>query len=626
MSKRVFARAAALLGAAVLSAGVLVVASSPAQAASLGPIEISQTSGSVTDTPMFASATSSAPCPTGYGENANLRVGRPGGPYSNLFLVLGGGGYDEAPITINPNRSFETALGAPPGEGVWWIVMECYSLTEGRHPDEFRTIIQVCAGGTWTTAEDCPSAAPTTTALAVEPSTSIEVGTTVTLTAQVTPSAAGTVRFRRTTGSANPVDLGDPVDLVDGVASLDVPNLPGPLGAPSIVHVITASFVPADANAFLPSTSPAVEITVRQVGAAVPTTLTLAVSPTGNQPVGTVLTLTATVAPGEAAGAVSFGYAATTAGAAEVALGEVDVAAGIATFQTTPTGATAIPQGTWHLRARFTPDDTSYANSTAPPVTVQIGQGGGSGTPTTTTLAVSPEGPQPAGTSITLTATVAPGNAAGSVTFRDGANPIGSAVPVTNGTATMTTTALAVGTHSLTARFVPATGSAFEESTSSARSYVVTDAEGEPTDDLTVTDADGAELPANPVLKRGQSVNITARGFTGSETVTLTLDGAGDMTATASNGIVEFTMTVPDDAAEGAHQAVISGANHTVTFDFTVAVDDRDGDGDGDLATTGAPIVAMGVLGLVLVGVGAGTMLVTRRRTEPEAVDWPEAP
>src|SRR6201991_4873217 len=157
MSKRVFARAAALLGAAALAAGVLAVVASPAQAASLGEVTLSQQSGSVNDTPIFASATSPA-CPTGYGENAALRVGRPGGPYNNLAGALGGGGFDEAPVVVESNRSFTTALGGvAPASGEWWAIIECYSLTEGRHPDEFRTSI-VVTGDQWR----IPGAGPTT--------------------------------------------------------------------------------------------------------------------------------------------------------------------------------------------------------------------------------------------------------------------------------------------------------------------------------------------------------------------------------------------------------------------------------------------------------------------------------
>src|SRR5262249_38704039 len=74
---------------------------------------------------------------------------------------------------------------------------------------------------------------------------------------------------------------------------------------------------------------------------------------------------------------------------------------------------------------------------------------------TTTTLAVSPAGPVTVGDSVTLTATVAPAAAAGSVQFKDGTANLGAPVPVSGGTASLTTSALAVGTHSLTAGVNP---------------------------------------------------------------------------------------------------------------------------------------------------------------------------
>ncbi|MFI7209878.1 Ig-like domain repeat protein [Micromonospora maritima] len=238
MNKRVLARAGALLGAAVLSAGLVVAVSAPAQAASLGEVTLSQTSGTVTDTPMFASATT-AKCPTGYGENANLRIGRPGGPYSNLAVALGGGGYDQAPVTINPNRSFSTAIGGAPAAGEWWVVMECYSLTEGRNADEFRTSIQV-TGTTWRV----PVAENTTTSLAVSPASPVTQGTEVTLTATVAPAAAtGTVEFRRGTSVLGTAPVSS------GVATLSTTALP--VGTFSL----SAAFTPADATSYKPSTS-----------------------------------------------------------------------------------------------------------------------------------------------------------------------------------------------------------------------------------------------------------------------------------------------------------------------------------------------------------------------------------
>ena len=78
----------------------------------------------------------------------------------------------------------------------------------------------------------------------------------------------------------------------------------------------------------------------------------------------------------------------------------------------------------------------------------------------TTSLAISPSGTATQGAAVTLTASVS-GATSGTVQFYDsalagaGTVPLGAPVPVTNGTATLTTTALAVDTHTLSAAFSP---------------------------------------------------------------------------------------------------------------------------------------------------------------------------
>ncbi|MFJ3903007.1 Ig-like domain repeat protein [Streptomyces sp. NPDC090025] len=94
-------------------------------------------------------------------------------------------------------------------------------------------------------------------------------------------------------------------------------------------------------------------------------------------------------------------------------------------------------------------------------------------TRTSTTLAVAPAAPVVEGTAVKLTATVAPATAAGTVRFLDGATPIGAPVPVTGGTATLTTSALTAATHGLKAEFVPADPAAVTGSASAALSYTV---------------------------------------------------------------------------------------------------------------------------------------------------------
>jgi hypothetical protein len=87
-------------------------------------------------------------------------------------------------------------------------------------------------------------------------------------------------------------------------------------------------------------------------------------------------------------------------------------------------------------------------------------------TSTTTTLTESPPSPQVSSSSVELTATVSP-SAPGTVQFEYGTTPtlLGSPVTVAAGTASLSTTALPVGTDDLSAVFTPAQFSAYSGST-----------------------------------------------------------------------------------------------------------------------------------------------------------------
>ncbi|WP_430334962.1 Ig-like domain-containing protein [Rhodococcus sp. ACT016] len=74
---------------------------------------------------------------------------------------------------------------------------------------------------------------------------------------------------------------------------------------------------------------------------------------------------------------------------------------------------------------------------------------------TTTTVSAPPTAAK--GSDTTLTATVSPSNATGTVQFFDGANPIGDPVEVNGGTATLTHAFDEMGTHSISAKYT-ATG------------------------------------------------------------------------------------------------------------------------------------------------------------------------
>ncbi|MEJ7764786.1 MAG: Ig-like domain-containing protein [Acidimicrobiales bacterium] len=92
---------------------------------------------------------------------------------------------------------------------------------------------------------------------------------------------------------------------------------------------------------------------------------------------------------------------------------------------------------------------------------------------TTTTLSVSPATSAALGAQVTMTATVAPASAVGSVTFKDGTSAIGT-MALTNGTATLKKSDLAAGSHSLAASFAPTTADAFAPSASEVTAYTVT--------------------------------------------------------------------------------------------------------------------------------------------------------
>ncbi len=103
--------------------------------------------------------------------------------------------------------------------------------------------------------------------------------------------------------------------------------------------------------------------------------------------------------------------------------------------------------------------------------------GGGGATTTTTTLSANPANTAVQGATITLTASVTPSVAAGTVTFKNGATTIGTGT-VSGGTATMTTSSIAVGSHSLTAEFASSNTASYTNSTSLALSYTITSSGG----------------------------------------------------------------------------------------------------------------------------------------------------
>ena len=97
------------------------------------------------------------------------------------------------------------------------------------------------------------------------------------------------------------------------------------------------------------------------------------------------------------------------------------------------------------------------------------------GGPARTAVSLSGPAQVPVGGNVTLSATVAPTGASGQVLFVDGNTPLSEPVTPVNGVALLSTTTLAAGTHSISARFRPTDLTAFLGSTSNVVTVLVTD-------------------------------------------------------------------------------------------------------------------------------------------------------
>jgi hypothetical protein len=198
---------------------------------------------------------------------------------------------------------------------------------------------------------------------------------------------------------------------------------------------------------------------------AAPTTTTLASNPNPSA-YGTSATLTATVTANSPSTAIPTGTVNFKSGGTTITgCGAVTVSgAGQATC-----ALSGVAGGSYSLTAVFTPSTgpTNFVTSTSSTLTQTI-----TAASTTTTVSSSTNGASTVGTSVTFTATVAASGATpvGTVVFKANGNTIAacpSAVTLSSGTATCTTSALAVGSYSVTAVFTPTTSTNFSTSNGS---------------------------------------------------------------------------------------------------------------------------------------------------------------
>ncbi len=276
-----------------------------------------------------------------------------------------------------------------------------------------------------------------------------------------------------------------------------------------------------------------------------------AVSPL-NAVFGTAVTLTETV-PSDETGTVTFSNGSTVLGTATILNG---------TAALTTSG---LPVGTASITASAS-GDGDYAVATSPATTDQV-----SALVTKVALVSSQLTSNP-GVNVTFTATVtttATGSINGTMTFLDGATVLGTAA-VNNGVATLSTTALAVGTHPITASFAPASGSTL----SAATSTVVT----------------------QTVVPAGSSVSLTSslNPAVVEQNVTFTATVPASIAGTAPTGSVTFydgTTLLGTAPLNGAGQATLttakmSGGMHNITAVYG---------GDTNYATSTSAIVAQGI-------------------------------
>jgi hypothetical protein len=263
----------------------------------------------------------------------------------------------------------------------------------------------------------------------------VPAGQPVTFTAKVTPQTQGTptgaVLFLdgvNTIGSV-PLNLGS-----NGMASFTTSSL-----APGS-HSITAAY--AGNFAFQGATSPAINEVVSGGGLA--TSMTAVQSSLNPSTVGQSVTFTAAVtsaSPGTPTGTVAF-----FDGVTQIGSGGLNAQAQ-ATF-----AITTLTQGSHSITTQYS-GDANFAGSTSAPLSQVVNA---NSKPATTTALSSSVNPSTLGQSTTFTAKVtstSPGTPTGTVMFFDGAAQIGMGSLNAQAIAMFPTTALALGSHSITAQY-----------------------------------------------------------------------------------------------------------------------------------------------------------------------------
>ncbi len=361
-------------------------------------------------------------------------------------------------------------------------------------------------GGSTSPAVTVTVARATTTTALQSSSPGGTFGTSITFTATVTGSTpTGSVTFK---DGATTLGTGT---IASGVASLSTTALV--VGARSITAVYAGDVNNAT------STSTATTVTMTQ------STGVIALQASSASPAfGSSVTFTATMTPLAATGSVTFKDGATT-------LGSGTLSGGVATFSTS-----ALTAGPHSITAVFA-GDVNLTTATSSAVSVTVGKATANVALATSAASVA------AGANVTLTATISPAAATGIVTFKNGNANLGTGT-IAAGVATFSTTALAVGNHSITA--VYAGDANHNTGTSAALSQVV----GAATSSVALTASSNAPAYGASVTF---TATVTGASVTGTVTFTDTTTSQTLGTGAVSGGVATFSTST---LASGAHAVV----------------------------------------------------------------------
>jgi len=468
-------------------------------------------------------------------------VGDPLGTLQNETWLVSGGGSQTG---YNRWGDYSAMRIDPTDDCTFWYTQEYQATTADAN---WNTRIgsfkfPSCGQSQTSTTTTVTSSLPTST-----------FGQSVTFTASVSPSAAtGAVQFFD--GGAS---LGT-VALSGGSASLTTASLTA--GS----HSITTSYG-GDA-AFAGSTSSAITQTVNK--ASTTTALTSSLNPSSS---GQTVTFTATVSPSLGpTGTVEFFDGANS-------LGTVALSGSSASLTTA-----TLTVGTHSITATYS-GNTNFSGSTSSPVAQAVGVIG------TATALTSSLDPSVFGQAVTFTATVNPfSGPTGTVQFFDGVNLLGT-VALSGGTASLTTSGLAVGTHFITATY--SGDSNFGGSTSSPVTQTVSASTISTTTALTSSlnpSGFGQQVTFSATVNPSSGATGTVTFMEGALTLgTSALNGSGVATFSTSTlavGTHSITAQYSGDATHtGSTSPVLSQTVNGATTTITLA-------SNTNPAKTGVPV------------------------------------